>query len=304
MAEKAFCSGLMKNPLLSRRRFLQLSGGLALSGAAGYGYTRLVEPNWVEVVEQSLAIPSLPEDLVGTRIAQLSDIHLGQYTGPEKLLDAVLRINQLSPDLVFLTGDYVTRTAGQASGLVEPLRALTAPAYAILGNHDLWTDRAAVTGYLAQTPVRLLVNQGTEALPGLFVAGVDDLWSGAPDIRASLDGLPAGAVSLLLAHEPDYFDRVVAADAPVAVQFSGHSHGGQVRIPSATPDGAGLWTRAPVLPRYGQRYPIGHYRVGQRQVYTNRGLGVWPLPYRFNCRPEITLFRLARRVEQEVNSDQ
>ena len=232
----------MTNPLLSRRRFLQLAGGLAISGAAGFGYarllepTRLLEPNWVEVVEQPLAIANLPDHLAGLRIAQISDIHLGQYTGPEKLLDAVLRVNRLAPDLVFLTGDYVTRTAGQASGMVEPLRALTAPAYAILGNHDLWTDRTSVTSYLAQTPVRLLVNQGVEALPGLFVAGVDDLWSGGPDIRAALDGAPAGAVSLLLAHEPDYFDRVVQADAPVAVQFSGHSHGGQVRIPSATPD--------------------------------------------------------------------
>ncbi len=295
----------MTNPLLSRRRFLQLAGGLAISGAAGFGYarllepTRLLEPNWVEVVEQPLAIANLPDHLAGLRIAQISDIHLGQYTGPEKLLDAVLRVNRLAPDLVFLTGDYVTRTAGQASGLVEPLRALTAPAYAILGNHDLWTDRTSVTSYLAQTPVRLLVNQGVEALPGLFVAGVDDLWSGGPDIRAALDGAPAGAVSLLLAHEPDYFDRVVQADAPVAVQFSGHSHGGQVRIPSATPDGAGLWTRAPILPRYGERYPIGLYRVGQRQVYTNRGLGVWPLPYRFNCRPEITVFRLASEWESE-----
>ncbi|MFZ1756250.1 MAG: metallophosphoesterase [Caldilineaceae bacterium] len=283
----------MKNSLLSRRRFLQLSGGVALSAAAALGYARLLEPNWVEVVEQNLAIPHLPEHLVGTRIAQLSDIHLGEYTGPEKLLDAVERVNRLAPDLVFLTGDYVTRTERDASGLVEPLRRLAAPTYAILGNHDLWTDRTTVTQALAETPAQLLVNRGEEALPGLFVAGVDDIWSGRPDVRAALADSPAGAVSLLLAHEPDYFDRVVEADAPVAVQFSGHSHGGQVRIPSTTPDGAGLWTRAPVLPRYGERYPIGLYRVGQRQVYTNRGLGVWPLPYRVNCRPEITIFRLA-----------
>ncbi len=86
-----------------------------------------------------------------------------------------------------------------------------------------------------------------------------------------------------MAHEPDYFDQVIAADAPVSVQFSGHSHGGQVRLP-----GIG----APVLPYLGEKYPIGLRRVGDRQVYTNRGLGVWPLPYRFNCRPEITLFTL------------
>ncbi len=285
-------SSHMQIPLLTRRRFLQLTAGLALSGAAGYGYARLLEPNWVEVVEQPLAIPHLPAHLVGRRIAQLSDIHLGQYTGPEKLLSAVARVNRLAPDLVFLTGDYVTRSAGQGEALVEPLRLLDAPTYAILGNHDLWTDRTTVSAFLAETRVRLLVNRGEEALAGLFVGGVDDIWSGRPDIRAALDGAPTGAVSLLLAHEPDFFDRVVQAEAPVAVQFSGHSHGGQVRIPSATPDGVGLFTRAPLLPRFGERYPIGLYKVGARQVYTNRGLGVWPLPFRFNCRPEITIFTL------------
>ena len=282
----------MKSSLLSRRRFLQLTGGLALSGTAGFAYTRLLEPAWVEVVEQALIIPNLPQHLSGRRIAQLSDIHLGEYTGPEKLWSAVNQVNRLAPDLVFLTGDYVTSSASQAAELVEPLRSVQAPVYAILGNHDLWTDRAIVTRSLAETPVRLLVNRGEEALPGLFVAGVDDIWSGQPDIRAALDGAPAGGVSLLLAHEPDFFDQVADARAPVAVQFSGHSHGGQVRLPSTTPDGAGLWTRAPILPRHGERYPIGLYKVGDRQVYTNRGLGVWPLPFRLNCRPEITIFTL------------
>ncbi len=289
----------MKTPLLTRRRFLQLTGSLALSGAAGFAYTRLLEPTWVEVVEQPLIIPNLPEHLTGRRIAQLSDIHLGEYTGPEKLWSAVEQINRLAPDLVFLTGDYVTSSASQAAGLVDSLRALHAPTYAILGNHDLWTDRAIVTRSLAETPVRLLVNRGEEALPGLFVAGVDDIWSGQPDIHAALDGAPGGGVSLLLAHEPDFFDHVADAHAPVAVQFSGHSHGGQVRFPSTTPDGAGLWTRAPILPRYGERYPIGLYKVGDRQVYTNRGLGVWPLPFRLNCRPEITIFALQGHTDKD-----
>ncbi len=277
---------------LSRRSFLKLAGGLVVASAAGYGYAHYAEPSWVEVVDRMLSIPYLPEHLSGTRIAQISDIHLGEYTGPEKLWHAVEIVNQLAPDMLFLTGDYVTRTAQQADALVDPLRALTMPTYGILGNHDLWTDRATVADYLAETPVQLLVNQGVEALPGLFVGGVDDMWSGRPNVRAALADAPTSAVSLLLAHEPDFFDMVVQADAPVAVQFSGHSHGGQVRIPSPSPDGVGLFTRAPILPRFGRHYPIGLYTVGQRQVYTNRGLGVWPLPYRFNCRPEITLFTL------------
>jgi uncharacterized protein len=99
--------------------------------------------------------------------------------------------------------------------------------------------------------------------------------------------------TLLLAHEPDFFDLVVQRQAPVAVQLSGHSHGGQVRLPRLIPGDDGLHSYAPLLPRFGRRYPIGLRAVGRQQVYTNRGLGVWPLPYRFNCRPEITHFTLA-----------
>lgn len=270
-------------PSLTRRRFLQmLAGAAALTGGAGL-YIRYVEPSWVDVTTVPLTVPGLPEKLAGTRIAQISDIHLSRYTAADRLADAVDTVNRLAPDIVLITGDFVGDRAGFAAGLVDPLRRIAAPSFAILGNHDLWTDAATVTRYLAETPVTLLRNQGAPAADGLWLAGVDDVWSGRPDLGAALADAPSDAITLLLAHEPDYFDQVVAADAPVAVQFSGHSHGGQVRLP-----GLG----APVLPYLGEKYPIGLRRIGDRQVYTNRGLGVWPLPYRFNCRPEITLFAL------------
>ena len=281
----------MSKLALTRRRFLQLAGAAVASGAAGLGYG-LLEPAWVDVVQVSIRLPGLAERLAGLRIAQISDIHLSPFTSADKLLAAISRVNNLQPDLVAITGDFVGHEARYAAGLIEPLRMLEPPAYAVYGNHDLWTDRDAVGAALAETPVVLLVNQNVEAAPGLIIAGLDDAWSGDPRPQIALAGAPFGYTNLLLCHEPDYINSIRRANAPVALQLSGHSHGGQVRLPSTRPDGTGLATRAPVLPHMATQYPIGHYQLGGYQLYTNRGLGVWPLPFRFNCRPEITLFTL------------
>ena len=282
----------MQNFALTRRRFLQLVGAATVSGAVGLGYGGLLEPAWVDVEQVTLSLPGLAEKLAGLRIAQISDIHLSRFNSARKLASAVTRVNRLQPDLVALTGDYVGDSAGHAVGMIEPLRLLEAPAYAVYGNHDLWTDRAAVGAALAETPVRLLVNESVEAAAGLTIAGVDDAWSGHPNPQLALADAPRDNTNLLLCHEPDYINSIRKAEAPIALQLSGHSHGGQVRFPSKQPDGVGLLTRAPLLPHMAGQYPIGHYRVGGHQLYTNRGLGVWPLPVRFNCRPEITLFTL------------
>ena len=280
----------MKTPTLTRRRFMQMLGGTALSAASLLGYTRLLEPNWIDIEEQTLTVPGLPAQAEGTQIAQISDIHLSQYTSVDKLFSAVDQINALKPDIVLLTGDFVGNQATDAQGLVEPLRRLDAPAYAVFGNHDLWTDRQTVGRYLNESGVTILVNQAVQIGDSLYLAGIDDVWSGRPDLAAALRTVPTNSTTLLMAHEPDFFDHVIETDAPIAVQFSGHSHGGQVRIPML--ENNRLRVAAPVLPRYGRRYAMGLRRINNQQVYTNRGLGVWPLPYRFNCRPEITLFQL------------
>ena len=278
--------------MLTRRRFLQVVGSAALAGAAGLGYGGLLERSWVDVEHRTVSLPGLAEGLSGFCIAQISDIHLSRFTSEEHLMAAVTRINALQPDLVVLTGDYVGHEVRYAAGLIEPLRLLEPPAYAVYGNHDLWTDREAVGAALAETPVVLLVNQSVEAAPGLIIAGVDDAWSGDPRPRLALAGAPSGYTNVLLCHEPDYINTIQREKAPVALQLSGHSHGGQVRLPTTRPDGVGLATHAPILPHMATQYPIGHYHIGSYQLYTNRGLGVWPLPFRLNCRPEITLFTL------------
>jgi hypothetical protein len=279
--------------MLTRRRFLQILGGLTATGVATAAYTRLVEPRWVTVEEQTLTIPQLPAPLIGKRIVQLSDIHLSEYTAPTQLADVIPTINRLAPDWVFLTGDYVGDHAEDAAGLIEPLRQVQAPLYAVYGNHDYWSNVRVVRSMLEQAGVQILRNSAQPLAAGLWLGGVDDVWSGRPDLAETLRAIPSGVTTLLLVHEPDFFDQVVQRQAPVAVQFSGHSHGGQVRLPTLQRTPEGLYSYAPILPRYGRRYPIGLRQVGTQQVYTNRGLGVWPLPYRLNCPPEISRFTLA-----------
>ena len=166
---------------------------------------------------------------------------------------------------------------------------------ACLGNHEHWTDADAVAGALADAGITVLRNAAQEIREGLWVAAVDDVWEQHADLEKALDKVPTGATIVLLAHEPDYADEV-AADGRVSLQLSGHSHGGQVRLPFVGP---------PALPYLGRKYPAGLYRVGGTWLYVNRGVGALGPPVRFNCRPEVTLLTLRaadpqRRIEQTV----
>ncbi len=277
---------------LTRRRFLYWFAGLGITFGSMAGYVRTVEPHWLSVDRLDLPIKGLSATLDGKQIAQLSDIHLSQYFSPDRLANALDQVARLAPDWLVLTGDYVGDDAEDAAGLVEPLRALSMPVFAVYGNHDYWSDRPTVQRYLNEANVTILLNAASQIAPELWLAGVDDLWSGRPDLSAAMRDIPNQAATLLLAHEPDYFDVVLREKAPITLQLSGHSHGGQVRLPSLKPDAAGLYSYAPILPQHGRHYPIGLRSVEGRSVYTNRGLGMWPVPYRFNCRPELTLITL------------
>jgi uncharacterized protein len=277
---------------LTRRRFLQWIGGTALTAGAMAGYIRLVEPRWLSIEHLEIPIPGLSPTLDGKRIAQLSDIHLSRYFSPERLASALQEVERQAPAWLMLTGDFVGNHAEAAAGLVEPLRRLSMPIYAIFGNHDLWTDRATVWRYLQEANATVLLNDAREIESNLWLAGLDDLWSGDPDLSVAMRNVPSGAPTILLEHEPDYFDTVLRENAPITLQLSGHSHGGQVRLPTLKPDVPGLHSYAPILPEFGRRYPIGLRQFKARYVYTNRGLGVWPIPLRFNCPPELTLITL------------
>jgi predicted MPP superfamily phosphohydrolase len=271
------------------RRVLVAGLGLGLGGVGCGSYARLLEPRWFEVEEVSIPLGRLPATLDGLTVAHLSDLHLGPYLGAADLTHVVEMVQRLAPQVVVITGDFVTRgREWQQQEMLEPLSALQAPlgTFAVLGNHDHWTDATWVTATLQEQGITVLSNRAqrlSDAENGLWLAGVDDIWVGAEDLDGALAGIPESSCKLLLVHEPDFADK--AARRSVDLQLSGHSHGGQVRLP---------FLGALVLPLWARNYPMGLARAGETWVYTNRGLGVTDPPVRLNCRPEITLLTLKK----------
>ena len=273
---------------MTRRDTLKIGGLILASGlAATTGFLTLSNDINTPVVKfVSVPITGLKPGLEGFTIAQLSDIHLEPYTKIALIERAVDMINQLHPDVVVLTGDYVWRWADAAFELAPALAKLNPRLgiYAVMGNHDYWTGIRAVESAFAEARLPVLYNQGLVLSSGnaqLYLAGLDDGWSGKPDLSAALANVPLDIPVVLLYHEPDLADEV-ARESRVALQLSGHTHGGQMRIPGPI-----------VLPYLGKKYEYGLYRVSEdMQVYTNAGLGTISLPLRYNCPPEITLITL------------
>ena len=277
---------------LSRRDFLKFAvrstGLLAATSAGGLAYTMVIEPHAVQVREVEVQPRGLPPAFDGLRIAHITDLHMGSWTTADHLAHVVKMIHDRKPDVVAITGDFVTHIYSQTlNDLVRGLSDLRAESgvYAVLGNHDHWTDAVAVSAAVERAGITLLTNRHIPIRRGgetLYIAGVDDIWEGLHDLDAALDGIPAEGCVVLLAHEPDYADAV-NADGRVAMQLSGHSHGGQVRLP---------FIGAPVLPYLGTKYDLGRYDLDNLMLYVNPGIGMLDLSVRFGCPPEISVFTL------------
>jgi hypothetical protein len=280
-------------PVISRRKFLKLLLGstatTALAGLGGFTYIRDIEPGWVEVVHLRLQLPRLSPAFDGYKLVQLSDIHMGTGMTEARLRSIAEMVKAESPDAVVITGDFVTHgsVAQQSPALVGGLSQLAARdgVFAVLGNHDHWTEAKVVRGILREVGIQDVSNglytvERGEAM--LHIAGVDDYWERKDRLPDVLAKIPAEGAAILLAHEPDYAD-ISAATGRFDLQLSGHSHGGQVIIPFVGPL---------VVPQYSQKYPLGQYQINGMVQYTNRGLGTVLPPVRFNCRPEITVFTL------------
>lgn len=278
---------------VTRRTFLKQAILTALAGTAlgdgGLYYIKNVEPYRPVVERLTLALPSLPAAADGLRLAQLSDLHVGRTMTAQDVARGVALVNAERPDLVVVTGDYVTGDARYAGPCARELGRLQAPlgVWAVLGNHDQWTKAKEITATLREAGLRVLINQAIAPIPNvpLWLVGLDDIWSGKPNLPASVAALPPDGCRILLAHEPDFADEAARPDYRIALQLSGHSHGGQVRLPLVG---------APVLPHLGRKYDEGLRRVGGMWLYTNRGLGMVEPAVRFNCPPEVTLFTLTR----------
>lgn len=295
--------------LITRRALLRSGGALAATGFASAAWGFGIEPMMLTVVRHAMApIAPWPRGL-RLRIAALSDIHASEpYMSAARIRGITARANALKPDLIVLLGDYVAGSriisryvpaaewAPALSGLKAPLGV-----FAVLGNHDWWEDRTAQRTGDLPVAARALEDAGIRVLhneslplrtPGetIWLAGLGDqlafapakAWrwrrrAGAHDMQETLAGIPKGAPTILLAHEPDIFPRV---PAHVALTLSGHTHGGQVR----------LFGHSPVTPSL-QRYSWGHVRE-HTDLVVSGGLGYSMIPVRFGVPPEITLVEL------------
>lgn len=245
----------------------------------------LAEPFMLAIERQQIFLRRLPGALNGLRIVHLSDFHYGPLTDSRHLERAVAAANDLRPDLIALTGDYISQDrvyAAPCAELVGRLRARLG-IYAVLGNHDHWTDAALITDLFRAEGITVLVNEGLRLDIGgqsFWLAGVNDTMVGLEDLSLALAGSSDDEMKLLLAHNPIILRR--AARAGVDLVLSGHTHGGQVTLrPEKTRSG-----------RPRRRLLRGLGRRGNTQIYVTRGLGTVVLPIRYGCPPEVSVLEL------------
>ena len=246
------------------------------------------EANTLSVERVEISLPRLPKKLDGFRILHLSDIHHSPFTGLDHIARAVTIASQLQPDLVVLTGDYVSHEAKFIAPVAKVLGELRARlgVFACLGNHDHWTDADLVTKHLEKAGIRVLTNEGTRIESddsSFWLCGVDDHMVGKTDLPSALKGSFPDEFKLLLAHNPIIFRR--AARAGVDLTLSGHTHGGQVRV------------RDNDQRLIRRRRTAGLHQLKHSQIYITRGIGTVVLPIRFQCPPEISVLELRAAVE-------
>ncbi len=252
-----------------------------------------MDSNWLKVETVRLKLARLSRAFSKFRAVQISDIHMGGWMNLNRFQEVADLVIAQRPDVLWITGDFLfghrftkgsRRALTDLTKVISPLAA-SIPTFAVLGNHDYWTNPEAVREMLCQSGVTDLTNTvfTLESPDGnLHLCGLDDIRHGEVRLTDVLAQLSENGAAILLVHEPDFAD-VSAATGRFDLQVSGHTHGGQIVIPFYGP---------PILPVSGRKYPSGLYKVGNMFQYTNRGVGVDRMPIRWNCPAEITLFIL------------
>jgi len=225
----------------------------------------------------------------GLKIIHLTDLHHSLFTPLEEIQRAVHLANLLKPDAVALTGDYVTLSRSYIWPVARALGKLRARlgVFAVLGNHDFGVDPEEVTRALRAQRVRVLRNAHFALRAGastLWVLGVDDLWWQADDLRAAVRAVPGRDPKILLCHNP--MGIHLAAEHGIDLVLSGHTHGGQVRLPVV----GSVYGRSML----GERFVEGWNRLNGTQIYISRGIGKVLVPLRLGCPSEIACLRLRR----------
>jgi predicted MPP superfamily phosphohydrolase len=259
-------------------------------------YAWAVEPNWIEVTRHEVWFKNLPEEFDGLVVAHLSDLHMREYGARERRV--LEKLAEAKPDVIAVTGDFTLEGSDPSAirRFLEDLRKQK-PAFgiwAVLGNHDHWYPPAAgdkaVRKFFSDAGVALLVNEWGRIgknLDTLTMVGVDDPFTGSDNLGDALRGTQRTPFAILLTHSPQMFMKADLTKFDLVL--TGHTHGGQVRLPGLGP----LW-----LPAGSEGYDSGWFYGVNTQMYVTRGVGTSILPIRFLCRPEIALITLKRTVSK------
>ena len=281
---------LIKSQKVSSRRTLFLCAGAATLGS----FTGTVSAADLRIRRRTLELENLPRELKGLRIALLADLHRGPAVSQAYLESVIESVNSLRPDFVLMPGDFVSKSAhylGDLEKVLGKLRPKIAT-LATLGNHDNSVGTQPCLDALQNAGITTLHNdkiyidtQGQiceRCDAGLCIAGVDDLWSGEPNLAGTLQGIPSQIPVILLSHNPDLAETECDQGHRVTVQLSGHTHGGQIVLP-----GLGACATAS---GYGSKYLSGWADGPDWPVFTTTGIGTSTIPVRIGANPEIVLF--------------
>jgi predicted MPP superfamily phosphohydrolase len=273
---------------ISRRQFLSgVAATPLLAVAATSAYARLIEPYNYLVSETAIFIHNLPERFEDFRITQLTDIHHSRILGIDEVVRVVELARKTNPDMFVLTGDYTTSYRRYIEPCAEALSSLNAPegVWAVLGNHDHYTDPELTVQALQRNRIKVLSNANTVVTRGpdkLQLSGIDDWSWGAADWQRAFAGLDGRIPTVLLSHQPSVLDLDQAKRTSLII--SGHTHGGQIDLP--------LLGAPARFATKDLRYAQGLFQLGNTQLYVSSGTGVIGLPVRLGVRPEIAVLRL------------
>ena len=261
-------------------------------------YAVRVEPTWLEVNRLDVPIASLPATFAGFKIVQMSDFHGSRHVTSAYLDEAVALAQEQAGDIVVLTGDFIHKGRHHIDRVAAALGRLHAPlgVFAVLGNHDFSVRNALgirrhrdlhreVGDALSARGIYVMRNETVPLRRGddaIYLSGVEDLWSRTCDPAACLAGVPGDEPRIVLAHNPLTIEKL--AGERCDLMLSGHTHGGQVKVPGLGPLALGPG---------GRKFSAGLYRVGESWLYVNKGIG-FGVPIRYRVRPEVAVFSLDR----------
>jgi uncharacterized protein len=276
-----------------RALFLALVAAVLIAGGAFAVKAFWLEPRSLVITRADIAAPSWPAGAPPLRLALLADIQAaGPHLTAERVAEVVAEVNALEPDIIVLTGDYVSLMRASTShvppkataAVLAKLRAALG-VHAVLGSNDLWFDGRYIRRLLEDFGIQVYENEARPLDAGggrrFWIAGLADVSTRAADLPGTLAQVTDDAPVMLLSHSPDIFPEVPER---VALTLAGHTHGGQINLP--------YFGRLLVPSRFGQRYAYGHIVEGGRQMFVSSGIGNAVLPARYGVPPEIVLLRI------------